>query len=77
MTYSSSAVIQKLLAARGWNKETLAEQLGLSVSAIERRLSPGFSPCASTLARTCAPLGYKVMIVPSDTEVKDGYTIVE
>ena len=72
-----SRVIPKLLGERGWSKETLAKALGLSPSVIEKRLAPGFSPCVSTLANTCVPLGYEVMLVPTGTEVEGGYKIVE
>ena len=77
MKYSASVAIEKLLAARGWSKETLAKALGLSPSTIEKRLAPSFSPCVSTLANTCAPLGYEVMLVPTGTKVEGGYVIVE
>ena len=69
--------IPELLAERVWSRETLAEALELSPSVIDTWLAPSFSPCVSTLARTCKLLGYKVMIAPTGTEVEGGYAITE
>ena len=72
-----SNVIPELLAERGWTADTLAQELGVSTSTIEKRLAPSFSLCVETLSNTCAPLGYQVMLVPVGTEVEGGYVITE
>ena len=72
-----STVIPELLAERGWTTETLAQELGVSASTIEKRLAPSFSLCVETLSNTCAPLGYQVMLVPTGTQVEGGYVITE
>lgn len=72
-----SNVIPELLDERGWTTETLAQELGVSASTIEKRLAPSFSLCVETLSNTCAPLGYEVMLVPAGTQVEGGYVITE
>lgn len=75
MKPAASSVIHELLAISGRGEDWLAEELGISQATLEGRLSS--SPCVSTLANTCAPLGYEVMLVPAGTKVEGGFRITE
>lgn len=70
-----SSIIHELLTTSGRGEGWLAEELGISQAALEGRLSS--SPCVSTLANTCAPLGYEVMLVPAGTKVEGCFRITE
>ena len=72
----TSEIIRELMSKNGMRGIDLAEKLGVGTTALANRLNRGVLS-TPVLAKTMDIFGYKIVLVPKDTEMQDGWFEVE
>ena len=72
----TNEIIRELMKRDGMKSVDLAERLGVGKTALSNRLNRGVLS-TSVLEQMMEIFGYKMVLVPKETELKDGWYEVE
>lgn len=72
----TNEIIREMMNKNGMRGIDLAERLGVGTTALANRLNRGVLS-TPVLAKTMGIFGYKIVLVPNDTKLQDGWYEVE
>lgn len=72
----TNEIIREMMSKNGMRGIDMAEKLGVGTTALANRLNRGVLS-TPVLAKTMDIFGYKIVLVPKDTEMQDGWFEVE
>lgn len=72
----TNEIIRGMMSKNGMRAVDLAEKLGVGTTALANRLNRGVMS-TSVLSQMMEIFGYKIVLVPDDTEIRDGWYEIE